>query len=68
MTTDEYGKNKINEYLCAELNKCEFKIEYIFPFNHIFEDINIPNITDYNYSLHNYHMNKNTDIMMYNWP
>ena len=60
--------NKVNEYQCAECEKKVNKIEYIFPFNHVFEDLNIPNITHNNFSLHNFHMNVNTDVMMWNWP
>ena len=62
------GKNKINEYKCKVLDKTEFRIEYVFPFYHVFEDLNIPNIAEGSTSLHNFHMNKNIDLMKYNWP
>lgn len=65
---DEFGCNKINEYQLEEIDKEETKIEYIFPFFHIFEDLNIPNCHEGMTSLHNYHMNVNEDLFAYFWP
>ena len=62
------GKNKINEYKCSHIDKTEFRIEYVFPFYHIFEDLNIPNIAEGSTSLHNFHMCENIDLMKFNWP
>ena len=66
---DEFGKNKINEYVLEEIDPLEDnKIEYVFPFYHIFQDLNIPNINESMTSLHNYHMNINEDLFAYFWP
>ena len=68
VTNDEHGKNKINDYKLGDIERLVSNIQYIYPFYHIFEDLNIPNVDETMTSLHNHHMNINENMMAYNWP